>query len=160
MFRRSISFLLASLLLANQCLSVAHAHPGSDFAEREGHDARPHFHLGSHAHEALHQHSDHRHNDHLGHASGVNEYDASAVQGVVPFGEHDADAVYCGQSTLFPRSLGSLRPFVEKDSVAFAILDVMHQKDRLLRAGPLNSQLSSVFDEACPIYLRTLSLRI
>ena len=160
MFRRSISFLLASLLLANQCLSVAHAHPGSDFAEREGHDARPHFHLGSHAHEALHQHSDHRHNDHLGHASGVNEYDASAVQGVVPFGEHDADAVYCGQSTQCPRNSDSLRIRVEVDSVAFAILDVVSQGDRLLRPGPQIIQPSSLFDEACPIYLRTLSLRI
>lgn len=160
MFRRSLSFLLVSLLLGNQCLSVAHAHLGSDFAEPEGHGARPHFHLGGHAHEELDQHSGHAHGDHPGHASGVNEHDATAARAVAPLGEHDSDAVYCGQSTLFPRNLDSPSILVAKCSAAFAVLDVVSQGDRLLRPGPLSSQLSSLFDEACPIYLRTLSLRI
>ncbi len=160
MFRRSLSLVLVSLLLANQCLAVTHAHLGSDFAEPESHGARPHFHLGGHAHEESDQHSEHPHADHPGHAPRVDEHDPSAVRAVTLLGEHDSDAVYCGQTTLFPRNLESPSILVAKCSVAFAVLDVVSQRDRLLRPGPRSSQPSSLFDEACPIYLRTLSLRI
>ena len=67
----------------------------------------------------------------------------------------DADAVYCTEAVTFAGN--SVIVPLTKYVAVVAILHRTDQSDNwLLRLG----QPASVFDAACPIYLRTLSLRI
>jgi hypothetical protein len=68
--------------------------------------------------------------------------------------------VYYAESVAYAR-VGNPVIALAKCVDVLTILDVAHQdNDRLYRFGPLRGQPASVFDAACPIYLRTLSLRI
>ena len=78
-----------------------------------------------------------------------------------PVGDHDADAVYCAEAVTFARDGNSVIVPLTKYVAVVAMLHGADQSDDwLLRLGPLRGQSPSVFDTACPIYLRTLSLRI
>ncbi len=147
-------------MLANQGLGLAHAHLGGSFAEPDGHGARPHFHIGNATHDALTHDADHSHEEHTSHARGDDEHKAALVRSVSPASEHDSNAVYCGESTPFALRIRPERNFVEKDVTSSAILHVVSHSDRLLDLGRRGSQPPSIVGLACPIYLRTLSLRI
>ncbi len=164
MIRRFLCLLLIPLMLANQGLCFAHAHHGTDFAESEGHALRPHYHVGGHVHlDSTHnhdQHSDHSHGDLSGHVLGSDEHGAALPQAMTSGGEHDSDAVYCGDPVTFARDRNTRSVLSAKDVTVSALHCVSNQSDGLLRLGPLRGQPPSVFEVAFPIYLRTLSLRI
>ncbi|MCH8045461.1 MAG: hypothetical protein IID44_17260 [Planctomycetes bacterium] len=165
MIRRLFRLLLVPLMLANQGLCVAHAHHGTDVAEPEGHAARSHIHLGGRSqpdstndHE---HHGDHSHGDHSGCDHRPDKHDAALPSAIAPIGEHDADAVYGMETIILARNGRTVTVVSTTNFAASAILRVTHQSDDwLVRLGPLRGQPPSVFDAACPIYLRTLSLRI
>lgn len=163
MIPRLICRLLVLLMLANHGLCLAHAHHGTDFAEPEGHGLRAHFHVGG----DVQHHSSHNHNRHAehsrvdrsGHVPGSEEHDALPPV-ISPADEHDSDALYCAEPVTFARDGKRVTALSAKDVAMVAILGVANQGDGLLRLGPLRGQPPSVFEAACPIYLRTLSLRL
>ena len=160
MIRRFFCLLLVPLMLANQGLCFAHTHHGMDIAEPEGHAARPHFHFGGHGQHGS-THDDHHHGDHSGRDHRSDEHDAALPPAHAPIGDHDGDAVYCAEAVTFARDGNSVTVLSPKYFAVAAILHSADQSDdRLVRLGPLRGQPASVFDAACPIYLRTLSLRI
>lgn len=159
MIRRIVSLLLVPLLLANQGLAVAHSHHAADVAEPAGHGARPHFHVGGHDHHnSAHNHEHvavHAHS-HRGH-----DPDETLPSAIVPLEDHDADAMYFAGAVTLAR--GAITPSIvpAKFIVLAAVLGVAERSsDRLLRLGPICGQPRPDSDTACPIYLRTLSLRI
>ena len=165
MLRQFVCLLLVCLMLANQGLCLAHSHHGTDVAESEGHASRSHFHFGHHGQPIStndqEHHEDHSRGDHSGRDQSSNEHDAVLPPAMAPIGDHDADAVYCAESVAVARDGNSVIVPSAKHFVAAAILDVAYQNDDwLLRLGSLRGQPPSVLDAACPIYLRTLSLRI
>ena len=160
MIRRFLCLLLVPLMLTSQGLCFAHSHHA---AEPEGHALRPHFHFGGHGHdESSHDESTHDHDhhaDHSGHNPRPGEHDAVFPAVIAPIGDHDADAVYFGETVTFARKGNSvIVPLLSAKYITVAtILRVADQSEGWLqRLG----QPPSVFDAACPIYLRTLSLRI
>lgn len=159
MIRRFLCLSLIPLILANQGLCMAHAHHGNDMAEPEHQAQRPHIHIGGHGEDvSTAHHSDHSHSDHPRHVRGSDEYDAALPSAVVPVGEHDSDAVYCAESVNLARVAESVLP--AKNVTVSVIFHVAHQSEGLPRLGRLPGQPPSLFVAACPIYLRTLSLRI
>ena len=86
------------------------------------------------------------------------EHDAALPPAIAPIGDHDADAVYFGEAVTFAHRDGNSVIVLSTKYIAVAtILRVVAQSEGWLqRLG----QPPSVFDAACPIYLRTLSLRI
>lgn len=165
MIRRFFCLLLVPLMLANQGLLFAHAHHGTDVGEPEGHASRPHFHFRGHGHhDSTHnhsQHSDHSHGDPSMDVPASDEYDDALPPVVSPVGEHDSDAVYGVETVTVARDGNSVSVLSAKYVAVAVIFRVVDQSDDyLLRLGPLRGQPESVFDTACPIYLRTLSLRI
>ncbi|MDA1049356.1 MAG: hypothetical protein O3C40_02610 [Planctomycetota bacterium] len=163
MFRRLLCLLLVALMLASQGLRPAHSHRGADFAEPEGHDSRSHFHVGGHTHHHSQHHSaqgsDHSQGDHAPRVPPFDAHDATLVRSLLPAGDHDASAVYRAETETFARDGNSVRVLAENVAPS-AILRVANRSDGLLRLGPLRGPPASIFDGACPIYLRTLSLRI
>ena len=163
MIRRFLCLLLVPLILANQGLCFAHVHHGTDIVEPEGHVSRPHFHFGG-RHDSTHDHdhhADHSHGDHSGRDPRSEERDAALPPSIAPIGDHDADAVYGAAAVTFARDRNSQIVPLTKHVAAVAILQGADQSDDwLLRLGPLRGQSPSVFDTACAIFLRTLSLRI
>lgn len=160
-----IRLLLVPLMLANQGLCFAHTHHGTDVAVPEGHASRSHFHLGCDGRPDTtndqQHHADRSHGDHSGHDHGSAERDAALPPAITPTGDHDADVVYGTETITLARNGSTVTLISTIDLAASAILRVTEQTDDgLLRAGPLRGQPPSVFDAACPIYLRTLSLRI
>jgi hypothetical protein len=164
MIRRLVCLLLVSSMFANQGLCFAHAHQGADIEEPEGHASRPHFHTGGH----VHHHSTHSHDHHANHSHGhrginVTESDENGdtqLQAILPVGQHDSDALYCGESVTLARNGNSVTVLAEKDVSTAVLLRVSNLGDGLLRLGPLRGQPPAVFEAACPIYLRTLSMRL
>ncbi len=153
MIRRFVCLLLVPLLLANQGICYAHSHHGADFAESEDHASRPHFHFGGHDHHK----STHDHNaDHSGCDHSHDDHDADLPPAIAPAGDHDADAVYCADAVTFARDGNTVIVLSAKDAAAIALRVADQSDDWLLRLG----QPPSIFDAACPIFLRTLSLRI
>jgi len=162
MIRRFFCLLLVPLMLANQGLCFAHAHHRTHIVEPEGHSSRPHFHFGGHDHhDSTHDHhADHSHGDHSGRDRWSGDGDAAVPPSIAPICDHDTDAVYCIEAVIFARNENSVI-ISAKYVVVDAILGVAHQNDDwLFRLGPLRGQPASAFNAACPIYLRTLSLRI
>ena len=162
MIRRFLCLSLIPLMLANQGLCLAHAHHGADFAEPERHAQRPHIHVGGHGEDlstSHHtEHSDHSHGDRPGHVPESDEHDAVLPSAIVPVGEHDSDAVYCAESMTLARDARSV--LSAKEVTVSVIFHVAEQTEGLPRLGPSRGQPPSLFVSACPIYLRTLSLRI
>jgi hypothetical protein len=156
MIRRFVYLLLVALMLANQGFTVAHSHHGTDVAEPESHASRRHFHLGGHTHHEA-SHAD----GHLAAHSHTQQSDCNLPPAMMPLGDHDADAVYFAATVTLARG-GTTPIIVPAKLIALAaILGVAEQSnDRLPHLGPIRGQPSSDFDTACPIYLRTLSLRI
>jgi len=155
MTRRFFCLLLVSLMLANQSLCVAHTHHGTGVAEPEGHASQSHFHFGGLGQHKLAQdqelHADHSCDDE-GHA---------ALSNIAPISNHDIDAVYCGEAAAVARDGTSVIVLLAKYVAVVAIHCVTdHNNDSLLRLSSLRGQSLSVFETACPIFLRTLSLRI
>ena len=154
MIRRFLCLLLVPLMLTTQGVCFVHSHHA---AEPESHALRPHFHFGGHGHnESTHDHDHHA--DHSSHDPRPGEHDAALSPAIVPIGDHDADAVYFGEAVTIARHDGnSVIVLLTKYIAVAAILRVSDQSESSLRrlAHP-----PSVFDAACPIYLRTLSLRI
>lgn len=161
MFRRIVCLLLALLIVANQGLSLAHVHRGTDVDEPDDHAGHPHLHVGSHTQTGLTRQSDHSHDDQGRHQhTEVDEKSAMLVLAISPDGDHDSDAVYCGESASFVRDLDSTNASVEKDLVPSVMARVADQCDGSLCLGPLRGRSPSAYAAACPIYLRMLSLRI
>lgn len=168
MIRRFFTLSLVLLMLANQGLCLAHMHHGHDGGEPEDHDSRPHFHLGRHVHHQgghADEHGSHQHDDGLP-SDGSNAALSSDEQSPTspcnfPLqGDHDSDAVY-GEPVTPARmgSSGSILP--DKDVVAgLACVRVEHLDSGLLHAQPSVDRSSFLSDDACPIYLRALSLRL
>lgn len=158
MVRRFLCLLLIPLMLANQGLCLGHVHRGSDSAEPEDHESRPHFHLSGH-HDTTHdhQHSGHSHDEP---ADDSDEHDGPLAPAMSPFGSHDSDAVYCTTPWTGTREAKSAGVVLAKYVAVIAVDHLADHSDRLLRLGSVRGQPASVFDAACPIYLRTLSLRI
>ena len=165
MVRQFIRLMLVPLLLASQ--GMAHAHHGIDGNGPDEHASHPHFHAGGHSNEAgAHVHdgathaSDQSHGDHSGHAIEADENDAAVVRADFPLGEHDSDAVYRGDSGPCARDSNSTNAGIDKDAAPSIIACVAHQGDAMQSQGLLCGQLPLPFFVACPIYLRTLALRI
>ncbi len=165
MTRRFICLLLVPLLLANQGLAVAHSHYAADIVEPEGHGLRPHFHVGGHDHHnSAHAHEHVAAHSHSHHSDGDRESDQpdeALPPAIVPLADHDVDAMYFAGAVTLARGAATPSVVPAKFIALAAILDVAESSnDTLLRLGPIRGQLPSVLDAACPIYLRTLSLRI
>lgn len=161
MTRRFVCFLLVAVMLANQGLVFAHVHHAADGPGPDGHNSRSHFHLGGHDdhsadHEATHSVI------HRGNVDGeTREHDGDLPSVAMPVGDHDANAIYCTETVALAQS-GATPVIVPATCVwGVASLAVDAQSDdSLLRLGPIRGKPASIFDTACPIYLRTLSLRI
>jgi hypothetical protein len=163
MSRRFVCLLLVPLLLANQGLSLAHSHLGTEVATPEGHSSRPHIHFGGHDHHAaahgddhvaghLHKHSsdsEHRTNKH-------HEAVATAIETA---GDHNADALYFAQTVTLARDCDASSILLAKHNVVATTHQTADSGDWRLRLRPLRYSASE-FDADCPIYLRTHSLRI
>lgn len=161
MFPRSLSLLLVPLMLVNQGLCFAHAHHGSGFAEPDGHGARLHFHLsGRDDSESGHRADQLAANLHREHtADRPVEHEHARHSEVAPVGEHDADAVYFAESAPLAREGRSISDYDTTDGVAATIFREIPARTSL-RLEPGVTQRLSSFDAACPVYLRTLSLRL
>lgn len=160
MTRQFLCLLLVSLMLANQGLCLAHVHHETDFAEPDGHGARPHFHSsGPGQHESTH---DQKHRgDHSSPDRWSNEHDVALPPVITPEGNHDADAVYGAEAVaIAPDANSVIVPSVSYTAVAANLRVTDQSDDWLLRLSSLRGQPPSVSDAAYPIYLRTLSLRI
>ena len=158
MIRRFLCLLLVPLMLANQDLCFGHVHGGSDFAEPKDHESRPHYHFGGQndrAHD--HQHSGRSHEEPT---EDSDEQEGSRLAIISPIGSHDSDAVYCTELLTGAREGNSARIVSAKHVAGSNLGHLADHRDRLLRRGQLRGQPMSLFDAGCPIYLRTLSLRI
>jgi len=153
MIRRLFNLLLIFLMLANQGLCLAHTHHGD---EPDGHDSRPHFHVGEHDH----HHGDHSHSDHSNEAPDSEKSDSAPPSAFLPVGEHDADAVYCGEPVTIARAGNTTSVLPEKDVTGVATLPRENSRGGPRQVEPWQRQSSSVDDADLPIYLRTLSLRL
>ena len=148
-------------MLVNQGLCFAHSHHATDIAEPESHASRPHFHFGGHGHQTHDHHADHSHGHDSDRDPPPDDHNGGCAPFIRPAVDHDADAVYCTGTVTLAQDGRTLAVVSATYFAASAILQVTHQNDDwLLRPGPLRGQPASVFDAACPIYLRTLSLRI
>jgi hypothetical protein len=164
MIRRFLCLLLVPLMLANQGLCLAHSHQGTDVAEPAGHASRPHLHVVGHSHHESTYGQKHdgnqSHDDHAGGNQRSGDSDAAVTLTSAPIGGHDTTAVYFSKALDFARDTTSVIVF-EKFGDVPAILAIAHQNDdRARHYCPGRGQQASFFDAACPIYLRTLSLRI
>ena len=157
MVRRFANLLLVLLVVANQGVSLAFAHSHDDNAANHATGAAPHVHVGEHSHHGHDHHhhgGDHSHSEPLDHSDADDQTDLSLDS---PVADHDSDAVYCGESFLAARSnseltvgaircaCGTIRPVCDDCMV--------EQRPRAASAPPLVTS-------TCPVYLRTLSLRI
>lgn len=165
MFRRVLNLLLAALILVSPGQYAAHAHHGDDLAEPNDHAMRPHFHLGNHGH----HHTDHGEECH-GHHSRDKHWDgcnrcndcANACLLVDPsFSDHDSSAVFIPAGVTRIRDGGVVRLPSITDFAPLAIqpLPQQHNEWQLRSVSPRGEPPSSL-DWSCPLYLRTLSLRI
>jgi len=149
MIHQTLCLLLIPLMLANQGLLFAHAHHGTDITEPGGHMSRTHFHAGNHDH-----HTDCSQEDDTDSADDRELFLRSAV-------DHDADAIYCTATVSLAQGGRKVNAVLTTSYTASHLLQVVNQNENwLLRLGPSSGQPPSVFDTACPLYLRTLSLRI
>lgn len=165
MFRRFFCLLLVSLMLANQGLCFAHAHHGTGVAEPEGHATQSHFHFGDlyqrkSAHDRDH-HADHSDGDHSGRDHRSEDDGPAAPSEVTPIDNHDANAIYGTEAVAVAHDGNSKIVLLAKYVAVAAIPRVTAQSDdSMLRLSSLHGHSLSVFDADCPIFLRTLSLRI
>ena len=139
-------------MLANQGLCLGHVHRGRDFAQPEGHNSRPHLHFGGH--------DLHAHDEATGHISDSGIPKRALAAAIVFVSEHDSDAVYFSDMLNGTREATLATVVLAKYVATAAVGHLADHSDRLLRLGSVRGQPASVFDAACPIYLRTLSLRI
>lgn len=165
MIRRFFCLLLVSLMLANQGLCFAHTHHGTGVAEPEGHASQSHFHFGGFGqHESTHDQNhqaDQFDDDHFSRDHRSGDDGPAALSEVTPIDNHDATAVYGANTVAVARDGNSVIVLLANYVAVVAIPRVTDQSDdSLLRLSSLRGQSLSVFDTACPILLRTLSLRI
>lgn len=160
MIRRFFLFLLVVLTLANQSLCLAHVQHEHGTGDPEGHDSRPHVHLGGHKHH--HDSPGHDHHSHGSDSSPKNSSERVPKSPCsCPLGDHDSDAVYVGESEALVLSCDSANVLNDKQVVAgLAIVPAEHRGDELLHAQPLGGQSFFLDDGTCPIYLRALFLRL
>lgn len=168
MIPRFFTLLLVVLMLANQGLCLAHVHEHNG-GEPEGHDSRPHFHLGGHVHHQgshRHEHESHEHDNHSrsddpSAPSNSDELSLASSCNCPPLGDHDSDAVYGDERVTLARTGNSANILPDKDVVAgLASLQLEGQIDGRLRCQPSRNQPSFLCDVGFPIYLRALSLRL
>jgi hypothetical protein len=150
MIRRVISLLLIPLLLASQGLCFGHSHRGGSVVESEGHDARPHFHIHGHRH---HHHGGHHHH------GAKHQSKADALKGFQPVDSHDDNAIYLAATVMFSTMRNVAAQWLAKHwlDVPFAKV-VAHEVVVSDQSGYLWNQAPPI-DSACPLYLRTHSLR-
>ena len=153
--RRVLSLLLIPLLLASQGLCFVHTHQGTHTGEPDGHSSRPHFHVHGVA-EHHHHHADHSHRHDAG-----DDHEEPAVPAIEPVADHDADAVYCSETVVIGTGRQSRSELTLKQLIAASFW----QSPATLDIDPLNRGNLSVHPPPlcatrCPIYLRTLSIRI
>ena len=163
MMRRFICLCLVPLLLLGQGSFSVHAHGPGEGAEPDSHASKPHFHLGDHEsshsenHDVAHSHTLHTHRDRSDDAD-----DVALPTTVTPSRDHDANAVYLPEAVTLARSGNPLSVVPAKLIAQTGIFGtaIIQSNDRPLRLGLIRGQPASVFDAACPIYLRARSLRI
>ena len=165
MLRRLFCLMLGFLMLANQSLCLAHVHHGMEMAEPKDQASRPHFHMGGHGHidsTGDHKHdADHAHDHRPSRRQNPSDGNAPfAVASVTSCADHETDVVYVAESVTIARDSTAVNLSVNYVAVPIMLGIGHHDDSRLLGFGPIPGQLSSVFDAACPVYLRTLSLRI
>jgi hypothetical protein len=153
-------------MLANQGLYLAHAHEHNG-GEPEGHDSRPHFHLGGHVHHQdshereSHELDNHSRSDDQSAPSNSDEHLPASTCNCPPLGDHDSDAVYGSELVTLAHTGNSANILPDKDVVAgLASLQLEGQIDGRLHCQPSRDQSSFLCDVGHPIYLRTLSLRL
>lgn len=156
MTRRVVSLLLVPLVLASQGLCLAHTHLGTQAPAASGHAARPHFHV--------HDSGDH-HQHHAGHGhhhDGADDpEDELPVTSVAPIDDHDADAVYCPEAVVLSTGRHAKANLAAKLFGAAPVVWMDHTLVvATLRLAHRWSQPPPFRDSHCPIYLRTLSLRL
>lgn len=163
MIRRLFCLVMIFALLANQGLSLAHAHFGFDIGGQGDHNVRPHVHVGDHVHhEAAHRH-DHSDHSHLNYSAGVpnpSERGTGWLPTLAPPAQHDADAVYCGESVFIACHGKAPQNLLEMEAPPVATLPTGIQNVGLRSYFPLDGQPPTAIAASCPIYLGTLSLRL
>lgn len=156
MTRRVVSLLLVPLVLASQGLCLAHTHLGTQVPAASGHAARPHFHV----HDGVDHHQHHAGHGH-NHDGADDREDELPVTAVAPIDDHDADAVYCPEAVTLSTGRHSK---VELLAKLFGAAPVVLMGNTLVDANLCFahqwSQPVTFRDSHCPIYLRTLSLRL
>ena len=153
--RRVLSLMLIPLVLAGQGLCFAHTHQGTHTGEPDGHSTRPHFHIHGVAEHHRHQ-ADHSH-----HHDAGDDQEESAVSAIEPIADHDADAVYCTETV----AIGANRQSKSELTVKQLISVLFWQSPAIVEISTVNRGNSSgrpppLCAARCPIYLRTLSIRI
>jgi hypothetical protein len=157
MIRPFLTLLLVPLMLANQGLCFAHSHHDTNIVESEGHASRSHFHTGDHDHESKNDHADHSQRQHSDRTPS-SEHDGGDHPTLIQSStDHDADAVYSPEAATLAHFRQTVIIDLPLGLVSSAIVQTTHHDGNWLL---LRGQPTSVFDTACPIYLRTLSLRI
>lgn len=152
-----IALLLIPCMLASQLLCTAHLHLGTAVTQPDGHAITPHFHL-----ESSHHHRHTAHHSH-GHTHAVNRGEAGVVLLAVeapPIDDHDADAVYCPEST----SSNNARQSTKCVSGTQLSAARHHMASRIQDASGISPRSQGglpppFLDVHCPIFLRNLSIR-
>ncbi len=169
MIRRVISLLLMPLMLANQGLCLAHAHHDS---QPPDHASRPHIHSGSHSHgDADHGHdhdavhapdndADHSHESAHHPDEGAAELVTATPVLRTSAPDHEHDAVYFAVTTPITLKTDSAVKRLADDQAAGWMLCVEASEGTAIRPWPVVGPPLALFDADCPIFLRTLSLRL
>jgi hypothetical protein len=173
MVRHVISLFLMPLMLANQGPCLAHTHHAS-LTEPLDHASRPHIHLACHGHNDAVQSHDHaaahthdHHADHSHHSAqqpdeGADEWASESPQAGSSAPEHEHDAVYFAVTTPIT-SKADWNGGRRADDQPFGWMLYVPSPDEdnvFLRLGPRTGLPTALMDADCPIFLRTLSLRL
>ncbi len=157
MTRRIVSLLLMPMLLVSQGLCFGHSHQGDSVTEQEGHDARPHFHLHGCGHQ---HHGDHDHDDAKHQSEAHQRHDkVEILTGYLPVAPHDDDAVYVAATVMLPTIRSVAADAVGKFWLETPFAKVVASDVVVSHLSGILSSLPPPIVSACPLYLRTLSLR-
>ena len=145
--RLAFSLLLIPVVLVSQGFCFAHTHQGTGVAAPDGHSSRPHFHV--------HGVDGHHHHD------ADADHDDPSPRLSEPLGSHDADAVYCPTSVAFGVGRHAVSALAVQQLFDVPFLWAIGTADvAAVSRGNSRSQPPPLWHSRCPIYLRTLSLRI
>jgi hypothetical protein len=158
-----VSRILASLLTLTmpvQGLAVPHSHGVMGEAVPEGHDQRPHIHVGGHHHDYGHSHG-HGHSYHPRSASGHGEDQRVAASGTpdrpAQSDSHDDDAFYVSGELGLNLTRGHAPVASMGDMVLWAETEFPTSVNV---RSPANTVARSPAGGDVPIFLTTLSLRL